>query len=99
MIEETKTLLRIIKMSNLKIWQNESDVIIAESQEDAESLLVELCGEEVLENCGDWYCLDDETNFTLAEEHDEPPYTKIRTQKANQWVKQHGRGYFASTEY
>ena len=86
----------------LKIWDNGYDSVIAESEDDARAVILELCG-PMDEIDGDgWTVYADDEDFTLLDLDapvplgQEPP--KI-TMKAGEWVAKHGRCYLGSTEY
>ena len=73
-------------MSDLKLWTNGYDYVIAASEADARAVVTGLVGP-----------LDEET-FTLSEDIEQEPWTKPRTQTAAEWVRETGRGYLASSE-
>lgn len=89
-------------MSNLKIWSNGTEIIIAESEQQAKDILLEMSGpmdEEELDGEG-WYSYDDDETFVLSEETDTPPYVITKNRKAKEWCKEAGKpSYFASTEW
>jgi hypothetical protein len=83
-------------MSDLKIWSNGYDFLIAESEDAAKELLKKTTGfqgDEFLEGDG-WYAFNDNDDFTLREEDDKP-----RKQTAKAWCEEHGVGYFAAIDW
>lgn len=71
------------------------DYIIAYTQQEARDIVQKLCGyaDDELDEW-DWYELDPGFEFTFA--HDDGSREKKTVQE---WIDQHGKGYFASSEY
>lgn len=82
-------------MSNLKMWSNGYDFIIAETERQAKKFLIETCGQldqETIEGDG-WHFLKNNENFNYWD----GDQTIVKT--VEQWCNEHGSGYFATTEY
>lgn len=90
---------------DLHIFTNGCDYVIASSLEEAREITMPLYGYalpyEELDEMGKeeldyegWEQFPDNKEFTLTQEDGE----KV-VMKASEWVKQHGKGYFACSEF
>jgi hypothetical protein len=81
---------------DLHLWTNDSDVVIATSAEDA----IKVCEETGMTftpgdlDWSEFEMIPDNKSFTYREEEGEPSSDRKLT--AAEWVKEKGRGYFAS---
>lgn len=74
----------------LRMFTNDSDYVIAESAEDARSILRETVG-ELDEDMAAFVEVDNGTDFDFQESDGETTTTKT----VGQWIAEKGRGYFA----
>jgi hypothetical protein len=93
--------------TELHLWTNDTDYIIAHDEEDAKSLLIDMMygdtsSESEYEDDEDWHQFDDDTEFTLYDIDNYQEETKgypKEIKKAREWVEECGRCYFACTEW
>lgn len=88
-------------MSDLKVWHNHHDWVIATTPEDASKIIQDACGfsNEELADYSNWFSYRDEESLTMAVEIDTEPYFEMKTQSCRKWCKENGRGMLGSTEY
>lgn len=82
--------------SELHVFENDHDAVVAESAEDATALLIEMTGYDPSE-VGEWRRIDDGEPYTI--QHVDEPGCPKDTRTAAEWVAFNGRGPLASTEY
>lgn len=81
----------------LRLWTNDSDFVIAESQRAAHALMKESeFGHDYDGKPEDWRVYNSPT-FTYWE--DDHPGDNDTTKPVKQWIQERGRGYFATCEF
>lgn len=83
---------------DLHIYSNWHEFVIATSIEEAKNIIVESYGyefeKEDIEGDG-WRQYPDDIEFDLYNEDQTVGITKL----ASEWIKEHGKGHFASREF
>ena len=80
--------------SPLHIYTNEMDYVIAESSQEACEIMMHESGLDE-EEAGEFHQYPDGADFTM---HGYSP-DENRMKKAREWCLEHGKGYFASSEW
>jgi hypothetical protein len=84
----------------MKVWQGETDTVVAEDLADVREVLVEMYGDsdEVTEMMNDWFVpVPDDKPITIHNLEDVP--TSKLTLTAKEWIAREGRGLLCSTEW
>jgi len=81
-----------LELDRLKMWSNGIEYVIAESEKDAVEICFGLHGANY-DELMNWGCLTDDYQFEMDTDG-----TRI-TKSVREWIDEHGRGYFASSEY
>jgi hypothetical protein len=83
------------KKPRLSLYTNDTDFVIASSPAEARSICAKECGITPLE-AGPFKVYSAAKTFTLFQD----PYEKKKeTKTVSAWIKEHGKGYFACSEY
>jgi hypothetical protein len=82
-------------MMSLKMWEYAGHYVIAESEQEATSFLVQELADLGEEPEGEivWKALDDDTDFCFYDGDD------TVTKTCAEWCAEHGKGYFASENW
>lgn len=84
-------------MSKLKLFFNDVDWVIAESEEEAWSFWYQYTGEKQEDyNDFSWSIHSEDEDFTLD---DEMMGKAPKSRKVKEWIELYGKGFFCSTEY
>ena len=81
-------------MDELFLWTNETDFIIAESEDDCWKIYSELMQMDIEVESDEMEWSKVTRDFTLHYEDG-----RDVTKSVEEWIEEKGRGYFASTEY
>jgi hypothetical protein len=84
----------------MKVWQGETDTVVAEDLADVRKVLVEMYGDsdEVTEMMNDGFApVPDEKSITIHNLEDVPANKLTLT--AQEWIEREGRGLLCSTEW
>lgn len=79
----------------LSLYTNDTDYVIASSPAEAARICANECGVS-LEEAGKFEVYSAAKTFTLYQSPDE---NKKETKTVSAWIKEHGKGYFACSEY
>lgn len=82
----------------MKIWTDDTDVVIAEDLADARAVIVELYGSAEFFEVDGWREVSGDHPITITME-DAPAGEETRTQTAREWAEENGRGLLCSTEF
>lgn len=88
------------KDGSMKVWQGETDTIVADDLADVRKVLVELYGDsdEITEMMNDGFAeVSDDKSITINNVED-VPHQRL-TMTAAEWIAREGRGLLCSTEY
>lgn len=84
----------------MKVWQGETDTVVAEDLADVRKVLVEMYGDsdEVTEMMNDGFApVSDDRSITIHNLADVPTHKLTLT--AKEWIEREGRGLLGSTEW
>lgn len=101
-------------MSNLKVWSNDTDTVIATDIDDVRRIVKSTCGYSIDEEGGgvdEWYSLPDSKVIKIDDSEGELRKRGFKTETnpisghevvartCAEWIASEGRGFLCSTEY
>lgn len=83
-------------MSDLHVWTNDEEFVIARDVDDADAVMREVGCTMTAEEKRQLYRLPDERPFTFCPDNDEATAVK---KTCAEWCAEKGRGYFCAANY